>query len=106
MKSSLNFSENYQNWRKKIPKDYHRVPKVDRDDPEIPTFEEFVRFLLRTRLKDAHVMGYQDKCDVCNLPYTFIGKVEKMERDDRFVVEQIGIGDKLKELVSQRYYVM
>ena len=86
--------KNYHNWRKKVPKDFRVVPPRARHSPDTPTFAEFARFVARGEIdRDVHIMGYQDKCDVCNLPYNFIGKVETLEIDDRFVVDAVGISD-------------
>ncbi len=68
---------------------------TSRPAPGLPTFREFVRFLLGGAVDgDVHVMGFQKKCDVCNLPYNFIGKVENMNVDDRYVLDAIRIADK------------
>ena len=37
---------NYHGWRDKIPKDYEKVPKEERENPEYPTFEEFLLYHL------------------------------------------------------------
>ena len=47
------------------------------------------------RLLHTH---FQSKCDFCNLPYTFIAKSEDFERDDAFILEQIGIQDQIGQL--------
>ena len=41
---------------------------------------------------------FQSKCDFCNLPYKFIAKSEDFERDDMFILEQIGIQDQIEDM--------
>ena len=41
---------NYKNWQSVIPKDLFKLPREQREYPDMPTFEEFVYYLL-------HVVG-------------------------------------------------
>lgn len=59
-----------------------------------PSFSEFVRYLTDPRTKrpfNRHWMPYHKLCRPCQVHYDFIGHLETMNQDARYVLTQIGM---------------
>jgi chondroitin 4-sulfotransferase 11 len=57
-------------------------------------FEEFVQFLLDSRVKrvlDIHWRPYYQICHPCLMQYDFIGKYETLDEDVNFVLQELGV---------------
>ena len=59
-----------------------------RSNPDIPTFWEFSEFLLSGKgfHNDEHVIPTTKNCDVCNLEYNMMGKLETSSEDNRYIM--------------------
>ncbi|KAG7203788.1 hypothetical protein KM043_013809 [Ampulex compressa] len=64
-----------------------------------PTFREFVHYLIHTDLGsygDDHWMPYYLYCTPCVLSYDIIAKVETLERDQMYAIEELGLQGRIK----------
>jgi len=64
------------------------------DDTREPTFKEFVRFLTDPRTKrpfNQHWMPYHKLCSPCYIHYDFIGHVETLRQDSKYILNKIGL---------------
>ncbi|KAK7071182.1 hypothetical protein SK128_010847 [Halocaridina rubra] len=69
----------------------------------IPSFAEFVRYLLKTPLDhyDPHWAPYWKHCVPCALRYHAIGKSETKSQDARFILEDSGLARKVDVKILQ-----
>jgi hypothetical protein len=92
---------NYWDWRNLIPKNYTHTPREKRVHPDYPTFLEFLDHLIyQDKLDvdgdiDVHVRQYWHQCDMCNIPYTIVGKLETMGEDTAYIMEKTNMSDPL-----------
>lgn len=100
------FSRNphYLETRKYIIKNYRKNRK---SKSEIPTFREAVDFVLAELDKresngkekiliDGHFTPYSERCLPCAMKYDVIIKMESLEEDSNYLIEQCGLQDRLK----------
>ena len=61
----------------------------------IPTFSEFVQFLLDPRTKhpfsNRHWKPYHELCKPCQVHYDFIGHLETIRQDAAYLLKKIGL---------------
>ena len=81
-----------------------------------PTFWEFVQFVLQNPGGDDHWKPYSQTCAVCTLHYRFIIKFERLEEEERELMEVLGLNEQFppmflkmksgRENVTERYLKM
>lgn len=72
----------------------HIVLKYRRSDNQTrlePTFEEFLRFVVKEKYFDEHWLPYYRTCEPCILHYDYILKFETLERDQNFFIEDANL---------------
>ncbi|KAK4290810.1 hypothetical protein Pmani_036324, partial [Petrolisthes manimaculis] len=74
------------------------------DDSPVPSFKEFVEFLVdfstpsdnvqdkRNNRTDRHWFQYYANCAVCDIHYDVIGKMETVHEDTRYIMEKFKLG--------------
>lgn len=80
-----------------------KIVEKFRKDPTIqqiePTWEEFVRYILKTDLiqyADDHWLPAYYSCTPCMVDYTVIAKTETYFRDQKYVIKKAGLDQILK----------
>ena len=59
-----------------------------------PTFWEFVQFVLKHQLSDDHWRPFSQACNVCSMQYRFIIKFERLQEEERELMEILGMKEK------------
>ena len=58
-------------------------------------FEKFIRILVLQKTprisQDVHVEPFWKRCDMCNLNYDIIGKMETFTKDSNYILENTGM---------------
>ena len=58
-------------------------------------FEKFIRILVLQKTpkisQDVHVEHFWKRCDMCNLNYDIIGKMETFTKDSNYILENTGM---------------
>ena len=71
-------------------------------------FERFIQILIaqenRNIINDVHVMPFWKRCDMCNLNYDLIGKMETFTQDSNYIMEKIGMKSP-KIVVAEKEHV-
>ncbi|XP_014471724.1 PREDICTED: carbohydrate sulfotransferase 11-like [Dinoponera quadriceps] len=62
-----------------------------------PTFEEFLRFIVKEKFFDEHWAPYDRTCGPCAVRYDYILKFETLDRDENFFVQDANLGGYLYE---------
>ena len=57
------------------------------------TFPEFTRYLVETRISEEHWAVFDKLCHPCAINYDFIGRLEDISEDARYLVKKAGIDD-------------
>ena len=63
------------------------------------TFEEFVRYLIDPKRKidlNEHWAPTHSLCHPCLVNYNFVGKLTDMERDSQYIIDRVGLADRIK----------
>ncbi|XP_008553630.1 carbohydrate sulfotransferase 11 isoform X1 [Microplitis demolitor] len=66
-----------------------------------PTWKEFVNYLIDINLEnyaDDHWIPYYLYCTPCSLNYTFIAKVESLDRDQSFIINKLILNNKIRPI--------
>lgn len=63
-----------------------------------PTFAEFLRFIAKEKHFDEHWAPYYRTCGPCGLRYDYILKLETLDRDQNFLIQDAGLSDYLYEV--------
>ena len=58
-------------------------------------FEKFIRILVLQKTsrisQDVHVEPFWKRCDICNLNYDIIGKMETFTKDSKYILVNTGM---------------
>jgi len=60
-----------------------------------PTFEEFLRFIVKEKYFDEHWTPYYRVCDPCAIHYDYILKFETLKRDQMFLIQDTNLSEYL-----------
>ncbi|EFN70794.1 Carbohydrate sulfotransferase 14 [Camponotus floridanus] len=63
-----------------------------------PTFAEFLRFIAHEKYFDEHWAPYYRTCEPCELHYDYILKVETLDRDQNFLIQDTKLSNYLYEV--------
>lgn len=63
-----------------------------------PTFAEFLRFIANEKYFDEHWTPYYRTCEPCALHYDYILKVETLDRDQNFLIQDTKLSNYLYEV--------
>lgn len=63
-----------------------------------PTFAEFLRFIAHEKYFDEHWAPYYRTCEPCALNYDYILKVETLDRDQNFLIQDTKLFNYLYEV--------
>ncbi|XP_072763609.1 carbohydrate sulfotransferase 14 isoform X2 [Anoplolepis gracilipes] len=63
-----------------------------------PTFAEFLRFIVNEKYFDEHWAPYYRTCEPCALHYDYILKVETLDRDQNFLIQDAKLSDYLYDV--------
>lgn len=100
-KLELNYAPFYRYISRFIIKNYRN--KSDNIMPRArrPTFEEFVKYLIDPKTVidelDEHWIPYSRFCSPCTVKYTTIAKLETLDRDNKYIVNKLGIEKVLRQ---------
>jgi hypothetical protein len=79
---------------------HHPLPEIDRCVEVIPSFEQFIRYILTnartpagTNGLDLHWQPYSIVCQVCKFKYNFIGKYETFYDDITYLLKSLNLPD-------------
>ncbi|KAL6424107.1 hypothetical protein ACFW04_009766 [Cataglyphis niger] len=67
-----------------------------------PTFAEFLRFIANEKYFDEHWAPYYHTCEPCALQYDYILKIETLDRDLNFFIQDTKLSDYLYEVKHPR----
>ncbi|KAM0728251.1 Carbohydrate sulfotransferase 14 [Formica fusca] len=67
-----------------------------------PTFAEFLRFIANEKYFDEHWAPYYRTCEPCALHYDYILKMETLDRDINFLIQDTKLSDYLYEMKYPR----
>ncbi|XP_052783275.1 carbohydrate sulfotransferase 8-like [Mya arenaria] len=71
------------------------------------TFREFVQYILQlykdNKYIDGHFKPMTEKCDACAIPYTFIGHLETLEDDAKYLMSKWRQMRQLREYLLKDY---
>ncbi|EFN77771.1 carbohydrate sulfotransferase 11 [Harpegnathos saltator] len=62
-----------------------------------PTFEEFLRFIVKEKFFDEHWAPYYRTCEPCSVHYDYILKFETLDRDENFFIQDANLSGYLYE---------
>lgn len=62
-----------------------------------PTFEEFLRFIVKEKFFDEHWAPYYQSCEPCAVRYDYILKFETLDRDKNFFIQDADLSEYLYE---------
>lgn len=62
-----------------------------------PTFEEFLRFIVKEKFFDEHWAPYHRTCEPCAVRYDYILKFETLDRDENFFIQDANLSGYLYE---------
>lgn len=88
-------------WGSRIIKKYRNNAK---NNNNIPTVDEFFRYLLNDTNLDAHWTSYVDLCKPCLISYDFIGSFDCLVRDAQILLNKLHLQDLVQFPQKQRYY--
>ena len=80
----------YRGWRNKCLK----FPSNKKASRNIPNFDQFVQCTLamdEKNVHDPHIELYWKKCDMCNLHYDVIGKLETYREDISYIFFKVNL---------------
>lgn len=60
-----------------------------------PLFVEFLEFIVKEKYFDEHWIPYSEACLPCDIKYDYVLKFETFEEENKFLLLQIGLQDKL-----------
>ena len=60
-------------------------------EDELPSFAQFLEYIIHTRHHDMHWMSYSKKCLPCQFKYHAFIKLENGEKDVQYVLNQSGL---------------
>lgn len=86
----------YKRFGRHIAHKYHRFRKPNETKLE-PTFTEFLRFIVEEKYFDEHWAPFVDACEPCLIKYNYILKFDTIERDQKFLMQELGLSDYLYE---------
>lgn len=86
----------YKRFGRHITHKYHRYRKPNETKLE-PTFTEFLRFIVEEKYFDEHWAPFIDTCEPCLIPYNYILKFDTFDRDQKFLIQELGLNEYLYE---------
>ncbi|XP_076223610.1 carbohydrate sulfotransferase 11 isoform X2 [Nomia melanderi] len=84
----------YKRFGRHITHKYHKYRQPNETKIE-PTFTEFLRFIVEEKYFDEHWAPYVDTCEPCLITYNYILKFDTFDRDQQFLIQELGISDYL-----------
>ena len=99
--SAIMFPKFRRLYNRQIIKTYRKTPIADPFFADVPTFPEFIDYLVQSPVKEynEHWMPYHLTCDPCALPYVAILKLETLEDDSRTLVDITGSNSRKSTLL-------
>lgn len=62
-----------------------------------PSFEEFLKFIMKENFQDPHWQPISEICGSCNVPYNVVSKQETFNNDVQFILDHLSISRRLKK---------
>ncbi|XP_053997655.1 carbohydrate sulfotransferase 9-like [Hylaeus anthracinus] len=86
----------YKRFGRHITHKYHRYRQPNETQLE-PTFTEFLRFIVEEKYFDEHWAPFVDTCEPCLIKYNYILKFDTFDRDQQFLIQELGLREYLYE---------
>ncbi|KZC14786.1 Carbohydrate sulfotransferase 12 [Dufourea novaeangliae] len=86
----------YKRFGRHIAHKYHKYRQPNETKIE-PTFTEFLRFIIEEKYFDEHWAPFVDTCEPCLIKYNYILKFDTFDRDQQFLIQELGLSDYLYE---------
>lgn len=97
-KIQLSEDEGYNQKYRRMIIDKYRV-KEERGDNDIPRFEEFIKFILDSKManvsRNEHWSPIFDICAPCTIKYDAIGKYENLEEEAQDILNLLHVGGEI-----------
>ncbi|KAG7205242.1 hypothetical protein KM043_018322 [Ampulex compressa] len=81
----------YKRFGRHIAYKYHSQKLMNKTELEPPSFIEFLRFIVEEKYFDEHWAPFYDTCKPCNIDYDYILKFDTFDRDQRFLIYELGL---------------
>nr|XP_033342540.1 carbohydrate sulfotransferase 11-like [Megalopta genalis] len=86
----------YKRFGRHIAHRYHKYRQPNETKLE-PTFTEFLHFIAEEKYFDEHWAPFIDTCEPCLIQYNYILKFDTFDRDQQFLIQELGLGNYLYE---------
>ncbi|XP_066582649.1 carbohydrate sulfotransferase 9-like [Prorops nasuta] len=90
LENMINREYYYKRFGRYIAYKYHESRKENETSLE-PTFKEFLQYIVDEKYFDEHWAPYYSTCIPCTINYDFILKLETLDEDEKFLIQETGL---------------